>query len=107
MNTHTPEHWVIVQLADPKLQQSVKKIFAAWDGSYLYGASWTLSSEIVFELDLDELFKFETKSGNLYKCYKQNHGMTQYMEQRLDQWQRSYKNLKFTILTQYNVQSKR
>ena len=46
MSTYTPDSWVIVKIQSEKYG-TLHKVLAGWSGSYLYGASWKMSSGII------------------------------------------------------------
>ena len=58
MSTYTPDSWVIVKIQSEKYG-TIYKVLAGWSGSYLYGASWKLSSGIV---------TFEDKGSIMNPC---------------------------------------
>jgi len=72
MSTYNPDGWVIVKITyDEKVGY---RIFADWAGSYLYGASWKLSSGITDIVEEDEEYVITNYSGSVYYCRKTAQG---------------------------------
>ena len=75
MSTYTPDSWVIVKIQYEKYE-TIYKVLAGWSGSYLYGASWKLSSEIVTFEDKGEHYESLQDSGSTYVLYKSSERMS-------------------------------
>ena len=69
MSTYTPDSWVIVKIQSEKYE-TIYKVLAGWSGSYLYGASWKLSSGIVTFEDKGLYYESLQDSGSTYILYK-------------------------------------
>ena len=75
MSTYTPDSWVIVKIHSEKYG-TIYKVLAGWSGSYLYGASWKLSSGIVTFEDKEEHCESLQDSGSTYILYKSSERMS-------------------------------
>ena len=78
MSTYTPDSWVIVKIQYEKYE-TIYKVLAGWSGSYLYGASWKLSSGIVTFEDKGEYYESLQDSGSTYMLYKSSERMSAIM----------------------------
>ena len=78
MSTYTPDSWVIVKIQSEKYG-TIYKVLAGWSGSYLYGASWKLSSGIVTFEDKGEHYESLQDSGSTYILYKSSERMSAIM----------------------------
>lgn len=67
----TPDAWVIIKVNHEGKQ--FQKILSGWSGSYLYGDSWRLSSDIknVDKAHSEFYAVVETMSGSVYNLYYQ------------------------------------
>ena len=72
---YTPDSWVIVKIQSEKYE-TIYKVLAGWSGSYLYGASWKLSSGIVTFEDKGEHYESLQDSGSTYILYKSSERMS-------------------------------
>ena len=72
---YTPDSWVIVKIQSEKYE-TIYKVLAGWSGSYLYGASWKLSSGIVTFEDKGEHYESLQDSGSTYVLYKSSERMS-------------------------------
>lgn len=72
---YTPDSWVIVKIQSEKYGM-LYKVLAGWSGSYLYGASWKLSSGIVTFEDKEEYYESLQDSGSTYILYKSSERMS-------------------------------
>lgn len=75
MSKYTPDSWVIVKIQSEKYG-TIYKVLAGWSGSYLYGASWKLSSGIVTFEDKGEHYESLQDSGSTYILYKSSERMS-------------------------------
>ena len=75
---YTPDSWVIVKIQSEKYG-TIYKVLAGWSGSYLYGASWKLSSGIVTFEDKGEHYESLQDSGSTYMLYKSSERMSAIM----------------------------
>lgn len=75
MSTYTPDSWVIVKIKHEKYG-TIHKVLAGWAGSYLYGASWKLSSGIVTFEDKGLYYESLQDSGSTYTLYKSSERMS-------------------------------
>ena len=78
MSSYTPDTWVILLFDYPDYGK-IHKVFAGWSGSYLYGASWKLSSGIVTFEDKGEHYESLQDSGSTYILYKSSERMSAIM----------------------------
>ncbi len=78
MSTYTPDSWVIVKIQYEKYE-TIYKVLAGSSGSYLYGASWKLSSGIVTLEDKGEYYESLQDSGSTYVLYKSSERMSAIM----------------------------
>ncbi len=78
MSTYTPDSWVIVKIQYEKYE-TIYKVLAGWSGSYLYGASWKLSSGIVTFEDKELYYESLQDSGSTYVLYKSSERMSAIM----------------------------
>ena len=75
MSTYTPDSWVIVKIQSENYG-TIHKVLAGWSGSYLYGASWKLSSGIATFEDKGEHYESLQDSGSTYVLYKSSERMS-------------------------------
>ena len=75
MSKYTPDSWVIVRIQS-KTYGTLYKVLAGWSGSYLYGASWKLSSGIVTFEDKGEHYESLQDSGSTYVLHKSSERMS-------------------------------
>ena len=75
---YTPDSWVIVKIQSEKYE-TIYKVLAGWSGSYLYGASWKLSSGIVTFEDKGEHYESLQDSGSTYILHKSSERMSAIM----------------------------
>lgn len=75
MSKYTPDSWVIVKI-QPEKYGTTHKVLAGWAGSYLYGASWKLSSGIVTFEDKGEHYESLQDSGSTYILHKSSERMS-------------------------------
>ena len=75
---YTPDSWVIVRIKSEKYG-TIYKVLAGWAGSYLYGASWKISSGIVTFEDKGEHYESLQDSGSTYILYKSSERMSAIM----------------------------
>ena len=78
MSTYTPDSWVIVKIQYEKYE-TIYKVLAGWSGSYLYGASWKMSSGIVTFEDKGEYYESLQDSGSTYVLYKSSERLSAIM----------------------------
>ena len=71
---HSPDKWVILKVAE-----DLYKVLGGWQGGYLDGDSWRLSSGIVKIEDDGDFHLIHNHSGSIYKCHKDCEGMTMEM----------------------------
>lgn len=65
---YTPDGFIAVKISHEG--KTVYRILGDWRGSYLYGASWRLSSRIEKIEELDEEFCVKNESGSIYMLRK-------------------------------------
>ena len=78
LTEYTPDSWVIVKIQSEKYE-TIYKVLAGWSGSYLYGASWKLSSGIVTFEDKSKYYESLQDSGSTYILYKSSERMSAIM----------------------------
>ena len=96
MSTYTPDSWVIVRIQDEKYE-TLYKVLAGWSGSYLYGASWKLSSGIVTFEDKGEHYESLQDSGSTYILYKSSERMSAIMASTFASFEEQLKGTNDTI----------
>lgn len=107
MSTYTPDHWVVLEMKYG--DETIRKIFSGWSGSYLYGASWKLSSGITKVNEFEDRYEFENFSGSLYVCRKNAYGMSGYMMSVFSSFEEDVKNsenVSMEIVKEYDVQTR-
>ena len=78
MSTYTPDSWVVVKIQSEKYG-TIYKVLAGWSGSYLYGASWKLSSGIATFEDKGLYYESLQDSGSTYILHKSSERMSAIM----------------------------
>ena len=73
----TPDKWVILKIRD-KMGKTFYKVFGSWYGGYLSGDSWRLSSDIIRVKDMEGHYLVYNSSGSIYKCNKNEDGVSGY-----------------------------
>ena len=96
MSTYTPDSWVIVKIQSEKYG-TIHKVLAGWAGSYLYGASWKLSSGIVTFEDKGEHYESLQDSGSTYVLYKSSERMSAIMASTFASFEEQLKGINGTI----------
>ena len=96
MSTYTPDSWVIVKTQYEKYG-TIYKVLAGWSGSYLYGASWKLSSGIVTFEDKGEHYESLQDSGSTYVLYKSSERMSAIMASNFASFEEQLKSINGTI----------
>ena len=96
MSTYTPDSWVIVKIQYEKYE-TIYKVLAGWSGSYLYGASWKLSSGIVTFEDKGEHYESLQDSGSTYILYKSSERMSAIMASTFASFEKQLKGNDDTI----------
>ena len=96
MSTYTPDSWVIVKTQYEKYG-TIYKVLAGWSGSYLYGASWKLSSGIVTFEDKGEHYESLQDSGSTYVLYKSSERMSAIMASTFASFEEQFKGINGTI----------
>ena len=92
MSTYTPDSWVIVKIQYEKYE-TIYKVLAGWSGSYLYGASWKLSSGIVTFEDKGEYYESLQDSGSTYVLYKSSERMSAIMASTFASFEEQFKRI--------------
>ena len=96
MSTYTHDSWVIVKIQSEKYG-TLYKVLAGWSGSYLYGASWKLSSGIVTFEDKGEHYESLQDSGSTYVLYKSSERMSAIMASTFASFEKQLKGNDGTI----------
>ena len=96
MSTYTPDSWVIVKIQSEKYG-TIHKVLAGWAGSYLYGASWKLSSGIVTFEDKGLYYESLQDSGSTYTLYKSAERMSAIMASTFASFEEQLKGVNGTI----------
>ena len=86
----TPDRWVVVEITHD--DKTFRKILSGWQGGYLDGDSWRMSSAIVEETEMKHHIEFTTDSGSTYKCLRAVEGMTAATSNLLLNFQEQIKN---------------
>ena len=96
MSTYTPDSWVIAKIQSEKYG-TIYKVLVGWSGSYLYGASWKLSSGIVTFEDKGEHYESLQDSGSTYVLYKSSERMSAIMASTFASFEEQLKGINGTI----------
>lgn len=71
----TPERYVLIKIQNESTE--TLHILSGWNGSYLSGASWRLSTQIISITSVgDGYFRAETRSGTVYTLSPHGVGLT-------------------------------
>lgn len=70
----TPDRWVIIEITHD--DKTFRKILSSWNGGYLDGDGWRLSSTITNETEMKHYNEYQTDSGSTYKCLHSREGLT-------------------------------
>ncbi len=72
---YIPDRWMLIEIKgdDPHY-----RIFGSWYGSYLAGSSWRINSGITYYTEDLNFYYFHGSSGSVYRCHKQNYGISAY-----------------------------
>ena len=92
----TPDSWVVVKIQYEKYE-TIYKVLAGWAGSYLYGASWKISSGIVTFEDKGEYYESLQDSGSTYVLYKSSERMSGIMAGTFASFEEQFKGNDGTI----------
>lgn len=85
MDEYIPDRWVVIDIAAGEKKH--QRVLAGWSGGYLHGDLWKINSGITEVKDLGDCFDFVGKSGSVYRCYKQDYGMSNLMMSVLNSYQ--------------------
>ena len=96
MSTYTPDSWVIVKIQSEKYG-TIYKVLAGWYGSYLYGASWKISSGIVTFEDKGKYYESLQDSGSTDILYKSSERMSAIMAGTFASFEEHFKGINGTI----------
>lgn len=88
MSNYTPDRWVLTTMTYPG-GEVADRVFAGWYGGYCGSDSWKLSSGVTELKDMGEYFEATNISGSVYKLYKSAEGMSGYMTQMWETFQRA------------------
>ena len=93
---YTPDSWVIIKIQSEKYG-TIHRVLAGWSGSYLYGASWNLSSGIVTFEDKGLYYESLQDSGSTYILYKSSERMSAIMASTFASFEEQFKGNDGTI----------
>lgn len=79
----TPDRWVVLEITNE--EGVFRKVLSGWQGGYLDGDSWRMSSVIVNETEMKHYNEYTTDSGSVYKCLHANEGLTSQTRNILEQ----------------------
>lgn len=96
MSEYAPDSWVIVKIQSEKYG-TIYKVLAGWSRSYLYGASWKLSSGIVTFEDKGLYYESLQDSGSTYMLYKSSERMSAIMASTFASFEEQLKGINGTI----------
>lgn len=100
MSVYTPDCWKIIKIT-PK-DSTIKpyfRILASWGGSYLYGASWKISSGIETFNKNGEYYYSDQNSGSIYKLHESAERMSGIMQSILGAVEQDSKQIKVEVYT--------
>lgn len=66
MTSYYPTGWSLIKVEQPG-HDTFYKIFGSWEGSYLHGASWKLSSGVETLEEIDRGYTSKQSSGSVYE----------------------------------------
>lgn len=81
---YTPDKWVIIKITHEHV--SSFKILAGWNGSYLEGERYRVSSGIHQVEEVKGAAIIHNYSGSKYYCYPGTEGMTSYSKTVFDHY---------------------
>jgi len=79
---YIPDRWVLLDM-EQKDGSIVTKVFAGCSDT------WQLNSGIESTRVFSDYFEFTGYTGSVYKCYKNSHGMSNYMASVYSSWMNS------------------
>lgn len=97
MNEYTPDNWVIVKIQEPN-EQPVYKVLAGWNGGFLHGSSWQLSSGILSVEEDENNYYLLQHSGSLYICKKDKERLSPNTQAVLNRFVELVKDDRVTIV---------
>jgi len=65
---YNPDRWCLISIELP--EGTEVKVLGGWDGGYLDGGSWRLSSGVTKVIDDGDSWIIHNKSGSTYMCNK-------------------------------------
>lgn len=75
---YIPDFWAVIKITDPE-GKFYYKVLGCWGGSYLYGASWKLSSGVMsFDVQENGDVVSPQHSGSVYVMMNGREGMSGY-----------------------------
>jgi len=72
-SNYTPDHWVVLKINYG--DETIYKVLAGWDSSYLTGTSWRLNSGITKFEEFENHYEFSGSSGSTYCVSKHSYGL--------------------------------
>ena len=85
MTIYHPDRWCLVKITTPTT--CVYKVFAGWYGGFCGSDSWKLNSGIISLVESNDFLDFIGYTGSIYRCYKQDYGLSGLMTIVLESWQ--------------------
>jgi hypothetical protein len=84
MAEHCPDRWVMLKIT--KGTECVHKVLASWYGGFTEGNSWKLNSGVTAVTTDGNYYLFTGSSGSVYRCHRNNYGMSGYTNGILNSW---------------------
>lgn len=79
MSTYTPDNWQIVEIKANETGEVHHRVLADWQGGYLHGSSWKLSSGFEAIYDDGDEWRCPQSSGSTYFLRKRSQRMSGFM----------------------------
>lgn len=98
---YTPDKWVILEINNKG--DKVRKVLAGFQGGYLDGDAWRLSSGTVETEEDGDYFLFHQHSGSTYKCHKQMEAFTVLTASMHKSWQEQVKDLENVTIKRIEI----
>lgn len=96
-STYTPDNWQIVEIKANDTGEVHHRVLADWQGGYLHGSSWKLSSGFEAIYDDGDEWRCPQSSGSTYFLRKHSQRMSGYMSGIFSNFVQNAKEATLTI----------
>lgn len=96
-STYTPDNWQIVELKANESGEVHHRVLADWQGGYLHGSAWKLSSGFEEIYDDGDEWRCPQTSGSVYFLRKNRQRMSGFMAGIFNSFAQDSKEVTMTL----------